>query len=329
MTDPWWGSDDPRTPEQIQEAAQRQRDKQRAYAEKQASEQSRYQVTTSAQAHDDWMDELNTPVEGAIRTGWPGIDNNIGREIGLGEVIIIAARTGVGKSWIVQHMTERKLRNDASAYAVFMTMEMPEYDMARRVATHILGVPPGEADRLARDAQIPTVGTVWVEERAQWLNRLVYYPRPNTKVSEIPKVIEAAAAAGQPPTILVVDYMGLLGGERGMGTYDRASANARELKEIAKASNVTVLAAVQLSRSGGRDGNYEPGLDALRDSGVIEEASDRVLMFWRGASEEGGPVRVRCKVAKNRHGPIGDSISLEFDSALRLRQVADDSYALE
>lgn len=324
--DPFKGID-PRSPEDIAKAAAKQRERQLAYAKQAEAAADKYRAITSAEAHEAWLNELNRPVEGAVRTGWAQIDSLLGRPIGVGEVCVIAARTGVGKTWILQHIVHRKLKADKAAAVLFMTMEMPEHEMAHRVAAQVLMMSPAAVEERAKEGLVKS-GEAFVQIDAPELRRLAYYPRPNTPVDDIAKIIEANDDLH--PSIVVVDYMGLLGGGRGQGTYDRASQNARDLKELAKGYNVTVLAAVQLSRGGGRDGAYEPQLDALRDSGVIEEAADRVLMFWRESESENlSNVRIFAKVAKNRHGLIGGRVMLRFNDWLELIEVPlEDQYAV-
>jgi len=120
--------------------------------------------------------------------------------------------------------------------------------------------------------------------------------------------------------------MGLLAwdGSPGASTYQRASDNARQLKEIAREQNVVILAASQLSRAAGT-GSSKPGLDALRDSGVLEEAADRILGMWRDSpiQEEGAEEQsegdILVSVLKNRHGRAsGKDFPLRFDEAMRL-----------
>jgi len=56
---------------------------------------------------------------------------------------------------------------------------------------------------------------------------------------------------------------------------------ARELKNIAKELNVTIVALSQLSRAVERKDGCRPSLSDLRESGEIEQASDIVMLVYR------------------------------------------------
>jgi replicative DNA helicase len=238
-----------------------------------------------------------------------------------GELVIIAARPGVGKTWAIQAWIEKTLLSSPEAAAALLEMEMLPWQMGERLTAHALGLAPKDATMRAR-------GDLTVDEVMHGnpaLERLSIHPRSLT-VGQLPEALDAATERlGRRPTILAVDYMGLLAwdGSPGASTYQRASDNARRLKDIAREENVIVLAASQLSRAAGT-GSSRPGLDSIRDSGVIEEAADRILGMWRDQEIEdpdAAPTNgeVLLTVLKNRHGRSnGNDLPLRFDEAMRL-----------
>jgi replicative DNA helicase len=56
---------------------------------------------------------------------------------------------------------------------------------------------------------------------------------------------------------------------------------ARELKNLAKELNITIVALSQLSRGVERRDGCRPSLSDLRESGEIEQASDIVMLVYR------------------------------------------------
>ena len=86
---------------------------------------------------------------------------------------------------------------------------------------------------------------------------------------------------------MVVDYLGLIGGDRKLSTYDRVSTHARELQALAKRHDVALLILGQVNRAEGGDGSKELSLAAARDSGVVEEAADVVIGMWRPDRQTG------------------------------------------
>jgi replicative DNA helicase len=149
-------------------------------------------------------------------------------------------------------------------------------------------------------------------------DRWWFYER-SIAVEEMSNVVESAAEAmGAPPTIIILDYLGLLAGKGKL--YERTSDNARALKEAAKETNTIILTCAQISRQVGGSGEEEPTLAGMRDSGAIEEAADRALLFWGvpNSSDE-----IMCRIAKNRYGNKSEKVALRFDDAMRLREYTD------
>lgn len=277
-------------------------------------------LVTGLEAVELYMQEIRLDRPPAIYTGWHDLDAHLGRPITAGELIVLAARPGVGKTWAIQAWIEKTLASDVNAAAALLEMEMLAWHLGERLTAHALNLSPKDAGARARaDLTLEEV-----EHGMPALSRISIHPR-QLSVAELPAALEAAhERLGIRPTILAIDYMGLLGwdGSPGATTYQRASDNARRLKDVALEQNVVILAASQLSRAAGT-GTSKPTLDALRDSGVIEEASDRILGLWRDEPIEdengAGDGELNVCVLKNRHGrSSGQDFPLRFDASMRL-----------
>ena len=78
----------------------------------------------------------------------------------------------------------------------------------------------------------------------------------------------------------LVDYLQLVKAS-GASREQEVAVVARELKNIAKELNITVVALSQLSRGVERRDGCRPSLSDLRESGEIEQASDIVMLVYR------------------------------------------------
>jgi len=78
----------------------------------------------------------------------------------------------------------------------------------------------------------------------------------------------------------LVDYLQLVKAA-GSSREQEVAVVARELKNIAKELNVTVVALSQLSRGVERRDGCRPSLSDLRESGEIEQAADIVMLVYR------------------------------------------------
>jgi replicative DNA helicase len=78
----------------------------------------------------------------------------------------------------------------------------------------------------------------------------------------------------------LIDYLQLVKGT-GHSREQEVALVARELKNVAKELNVTIVALSQLSRAVERKDGCRPSLSDLRESGEIEQASDVVMLVYR------------------------------------------------
>jgi replicative DNA helicase len=108
--------------------------------------------------------------------------------------------------------------------------------------------------------------------------------------------------------IIFVDYIQRLKAPKTATIYERISAVALALKEMARECNVPVVALAQINRAGAAGAKMEH----LKGSGDIEQEADAVLILER---KEDDDKQATLSLEKNRHGPIGE-LSLVFNAAI-------------
>lgn len=114
--------------------------------------------------------------------------------------------------------------------------------------------------------------------------------------------------------LLVVDYIGLMGGDLKATSEQRVSAASRALKSLAKELGVAVIALAQLSRQVESRNPKIPQLSDLRDSGAIEQDADVVMFIYRDEyynKESAQKGEATLMIAKHRQGALRD-IQLSF-----------------
>lgn len=118
---------------------------------------------------------------------------------------------------------------------------------------------------------------------------------------------QAHVWASQGLDFLMVDFLQLLRSDRQAESRAREVGDmARNLKSIAKALNIPVIALCQLNRSLENRVDKRPVMADMRDSGEIEEAADEVLFLYRDCVyHDAPPDAAEIIIGKNRHGPIG------------------------
>jgi replicative DNA helicase len=128
--------------------------------------------------------------------------------------------------------------------------------------------------------------------------------------------------------IIFVDYLQRVRAP-GKTDFDRVTAVSEALCELAKATQVPVVALSQLRRAERRDSTAEPSLDDLRQSGQIEQDAHAVFLLHRprgvhpagGVSSGSGGSEAKSYftgedkiiIAKQRSGPAGTYVKVRFD----------------
>lgn len=253
--------------------------------------------------------------DGKIWLGFPALDEAVDG-CRRGEVCGLMARPGIGKTLLLGHVARATAESELPH--VFFSLEMPTAQIVERLARAVYGLGRYEL----RDAL--EAGTLDRTRYTRIFSSLVIVDTPGLTVAEMAarlRTIQSGLCQGRPIRLVTIDHLGLIGGDRKMSTYDRVSVQARELKELAKRANTTVLLAIQVNRDAGGDGSRELGLGAARDSGVVEEAMDYLIALRRlDQSTTLSPIdrdRYRdclfAKVVKNRHGMNGREIGIRLN----------------
>jgi replicative DNA helicase len=110
--------------------------------------------------------------------------------------------------------------------------------------------------------------------------------------------------------VVIVDYLGLMNGERERGENREAEVSrlSRGLKQFAKELAVPVLVLCQLNRDCEKRPDKRPQLSDLRDSGGTEQDADVVLFVYRDEEyHKDSPDRgiAELILAKQRNGATG------------------------
>lgn len=248
----------------------------------------------------------------AISTGIPDLDEKLNC-LEKSNLIILAARPAMGKTAFAMHIATTAAR--AGKKVAFFTFEMSSLQIAERALATDSGVP---IPRLKRGDVTPAqMDMVVGAYRSADFHRNIYYCDKNIKVSEIfPHSNQVKASAGA-LDLVVIDYLQLVhSGERMQNREREVSYISAQLKTLAKALNVPVVALAQLNRGvEHRSGDKKPGLSDLRDSGSIEQDADQIMFMYRESyynPQAPDPTEVEVIVGKNRHGATG-SVFMRFD----------------
>lgn len=222
-----------------------------------------------------------------------------------GDLVVVIADTGVGKSAFLQNMVVEA----APLPTLFFELELPGSLMFERFISIERRIGGVEIERRYRE------GETGMWRGAPKLSHFLICDLPNVGPDEIEKIIQKAdLRLGTKPALVVVDYMQLLSGKGG-SRYERASYAAERLKQIAKATNTIVVVASQMHRpprdETGEERSAKPSLHSAKDSGSIENSAGLVLGLHR---PRGTTSELQLSVLKCTKGGAGLTVDLRFDT---------------
>ncbi|MGZ4745627.1 MAG: DnaB-like helicase C-terminal domain-containing protein [Oryzihumus sp.] len=259
------------------------------------AEVSGKRLFTMAEAGRKWRTQRAT-VPG-IKLGYQLIDETIKPGLLPGQVLVVLANTGTGKTVFACNIAF----NTRQKRHLFVSLEMTAEEVYERLwRIYQFHYPHATNDEI--DAAF--AGLMICDE-----NRL------NGKDVDA-LLAEFEEEMGGPPELVTVDYLGYFArGVQGSGHYEKTSEAIMALKALAKARKVAMIVPHQVNR-GAKDGRPLESSDA-RDSGVVEETADFVMTIYRPddalkAVVEDKNGRLVLGLPKSRHGGKGRTFNLVF-----------------
>lgn len=259
-----------------------------------------------------------------IKTGYPDIDHII-NSMAPGDLNIIAGRTGMGKTSLMQSIVHNNLKQYGKKILVAQVTDLDRSGWVQRLISMESRIPL-EIIQSANFSDLETPRYVSAFEI------ISSYPfmiddTPSMTVEKLLSVARRAHANLNGIDLLVVDYIQKMGVPREIqkrtnrvGEVDHITSG---LKFIARELNVPVLAAAQLSRSVEQRNDKRPTLADLRESGALEQDSQLVMFIYRDESEKTKkPNIAEIIVAKNTNGRVGSAELLWVGNLTRFESVA-------
>ena len=234
-----------------------------------------------------------------------------------GELIILAARPGMGKTALALNMATYAAGTTDKAVAIF-NLEMPAEQLVNRIISALGGI---DAYKLQTGNMQEKDWKKYNEAMNQLAETNLYIEdNSGVTVSEIKAKCRRLANMPKGLALVVIDYLQLVttGNKRIESRQVEVSEISRSLKTMALELKVPVIALSQLSRSAEKRESNMPMLADLRESGSIEQDADMVLFINRKDYYEAKKdqkekiVPAELVIAKHRKGSLG-TIDLLFE----------------
>lgn len=236
-----------------------------------------------------------------IPTPWKNLNHVLKGGVAPGELAILAARPGIGKTALAGCYGTETAR--AGHHVMFISREVKDETVMARI--------------MSREARIDS--KIFREGVESAPNVLPKIYQAQSVIDSMPfEIIERSIAPMTPREVrrlakargqlglIVIDYLQLMEPDNRSNSREREVAEmSRAFKQLALDCNCPVLLLSQMSRKAEEE-NREPRLSDLRESGAIEQDADIVIFLHtsRQALESASP-DVKVKVAKGRSSGAG------------------------
>ncbi|TDO94009.1 replicative DNA helicase [Flavobacterium sp. 245] len=238
------------------------------------------------------------------------------------DLIIIAARPGMGKTAFVLSMARNVAIQFGHAVAVF-SLEMASVQLITRLISSETGL---SSEKL-RTGKLEKHEWEQLSTKVKNLEKAPLFIDDTPSLSIFDLRAKCRRLASQHGIkLIIIDYLQLMtagGNGKGGGNREQEiSTISRNLKALAKELNVPVIALSQLSRAvETRGSSKRPLLSDLRESGAIEQDADIVSFIYRPEyykieewdDDEASPTAGQAEfiIAKHRNGGL-ENIRLKF-----------------
>lgn len=258
----------------------------------------------------------NKKVVTGLETGFYDFDR-ITTGLQPGEMIILAARPGMGKTALVLNMASYAASTTKKAVAIF-NLEMPAEMLVNRMISSIGRI---DSYKLQTGNMQEKDWQRYNEAMSELSETNIFIETdPSTTISEIRAKCRRLASSEQGLALVVIDYLQLVstGNKKVESRQVEVSEISRSLKTMALELGVPVIALAQLSRAAEKRESNTPMLADLRESGSLEQDADMVLFINRKDYYEAKKdqretiVPAELVIAKHRKGSLG-TIDLMFE----------------
>lgn len=258
-------------------------------------------LSTFDVAYEEYVDLLSA---NGIETGFKDLDRYMFPGMLPGQVCIVLAKTGVGKTTFATQLIWNFV--DGGESVMMLSLEQMKGEIASRlykIARY--------SDTTREPASI-----------GMSLNALFRLNDENRMPpDDLPMLIDDfEEQVGERPKVLIVDYLGYWARSfKGGSAYEQTTAAIMELKNIAKREKLVIVTPHQVNRVGNRGEKLT--LDMARDSGAIEETGDFVMSLYAPSHRDTADVgqmtykdraELKLDLLKSRHGNVNKTVSMYF-----------------
>ncbi len=262
------------------------------------------------------QERLTKSTRETIETPWNPLTELMDGGLGKGELGVVVAPAGIGKSWILQAIAANAVKQGKSV--VYYTLELNENYVGSRFDTIFSRVPTANIKH-HQDEVAKVIGGL----KGQM--KIKYYPQRSAGVNTLMAHIKQMELQGIKPDLVIVDYADLLRDTSGAKELRFQLRRIYEdLRGMAGELAIPIWTASQSSRSSLEEEIIEATKIAEDYSKVM--TADFVMSISRKVEDKIADTG-RCHIIKNRFGRDGCTLPMHMNTESGIFEVFAESSA--
>jgi len=255
----------------------------------------------------DYNDEVEIRYQESSRspisTGWDVIDDLADGGLGKGELGVMVAPAGIGKSWALINVGANAVK--AGLNVIHYTLELNEHYVGMRYDAVFTGI--ANQDLRYHQDEVKTM----VDSLDGSLT-IKYYPTKGAGITTLAAHLERCRINDKKPDLIIVDYADLLRGVRGLEKRHELGNIYEDLRGMAGEYQIPIWTASQANRSALQE-------DVIQADKIAEDYSkimtaDFVISLSRKIEDKVAGTG-RWHIIKNRFGPDGITLPSKINAS--------------
>jgi replicative DNA helicase len=249
-----------------------------------------------AQALDRIESAQTRDIEIGLKFGFPTLDSVM--QIFGSKLIIMAGRPGMGKTAlalsVARSLAERGVKTG------YLSIEMDKESLTDRILGHAANINP--LLFYAKDT-LSSQSFTTLTDSARYLSTIpLYIDDSDCKIQDVERKCRKLKKMGC--EIIFIDQLSKIRGVAGASKFEQYSDNCSTIALIKKELRIPIVLLCQLNRNVEQRVDKRPELSDLKQTGMIEEDADLVLLIYRPGYYDDNVEQSITDIilAKNRQG---------------------------
>lgn len=250
-----------------------------------------------------------------VATKWDVLNELMDGGLGGGELAVVVAPSGIGKSWVLCSLAAAPVLEGKTV--IHYTFELSEYYVGRRYDTIFSGIP----STLLNDKK-QEVSDKIKDIKGKLL--IKYFPPNGISVTQIQSHVDRCIANGYKPDLIIIDYADLMlsKNKRSDSVYSEQGSVYIDLRGLSGEYGIPIWTASQANRSSISSDVIQA--DKIADSYAKVMNADFIMSLSRLDKDKLNDT-ARIHIMKNRFGPDGMTFGCSMNTNIGKLEVFENT----